>query len=311
MSAPEPHPGWLMLMHQLPAEPPGLRVRIWRRLQTIGALALKNAVYLLPVREQTREDFEWIAQEVRAAGAEALLWQVQAVDGVSDAELVARFEAAVTAEYETLEAEVRAATTGKRGKAVQPEARSLARWRNEFAAIGARDFFGAPRREVLGALLDGFQSTPAESAAALDRDQHRGLTWVTRAGPKIDRLASAWLIRRHIDPEARFRFVADKSHQPGPRERRFDMYEGEFTHVGEACTFEVLVERFAITAPGVARLAEIVHDLDLKDERHGHAETAGVAAVIDGLISQEPDDQRRVERAMGIFDGLVARFAQG
>jgi hypothetical protein len=319
-ATPSPPSSWLMLLHQLPAEPPGLRVRIWRRLQTIGALSLKNAVYLLPDSESAREDFAWIAEEVRAAGAEAVLWRASAVDGIEDAGLVQRFRDAATAEYEALEEEIRAELAPHRGKraraAVDP--RTVARWRNLFHDAGQRDFFGAPRREVVGALLDTLETAEDASMSAADSappalatGDYRGKTWVTRAGVKIDRLASAWLIRRHIDPEARFRFAQGRSHAPGPDELRFDMYEGEFTHVGERCTFEMLVARFGLSAPGLAKLAEIVHDIDLKDGRHGHPETAGVAAVVDGIVAHEPDDMRRIERASAVFDGLIARLGGG
>lgn len=311
-----PPSGWLMLLHQLPAEPPGLRVRIWRRLQAVGALPLKSAVYLLPDSADAREDFEWIARDVRDAGAEASLWRVAVVDGADDAELVARFQALAGAEYEALEKEIRAALAPRRGKRARPDPRTVARWRASFQEIGVRDFFAAPRREVAGALIDSLE-TPTEAAMstlvpplpAATPAEYRGMTWVTRADVRVDRLASAWLIRRFVDAAAEFRFVRDKSPAAAPREVRFDTYEGEFTHVGELCTFEVLKARFGLDAPGLEALAEIVHDIDVKDGRYGRPEAAGIAAFIDGLATQEPDDRVRIERAGAVFDALLARLA--
>lgn len=134
----------------------------------------------------------------------------------------------------------------------------------------------------------------------------RGRTWVTRTGLKVDRMASAWLIRKFIDPEARFKFVPAKGYSPEQRELRFDMFDAEFTHEGDRCTFEVLIQRFGLEAPGLRQLAEIVHDIDLKDARFGREEAAGVAQLVAGIAAAHPDDEERLARGSALFDDLYA-----
>jgi hypothetical protein len=131
----------------------------------------------------------------------------------------------------------------------------------------------------------------------------RGRTWVTRPDVHIDRLASAWFIRRFIDPKARFRFEDAKgARQEG--DIRFDMVGGDFTHEEDRCTLETLVRRVGLPDKGVRAIAEIVHDLDLKEEKFARPETAGVRTMLDGVIARFPDDQARIERALTVFDDL-------
>jgi len=144
-----------MLLHQLPAEPQALRVRIWRRLQALGALQLKSALYLLPATDEAAEDFAWLAREIRAGGAEATIWRSKPHEGISDAEIVARFQAMAQAEYEEIEACARTLLQGNSAAKLDDDAqRALRRLRQRFADVGQRDFFQAPRREVAGALLE-------------------------------------------------------------------------------------------------------------------------------------------------------------
>ena len=133
---------------------------------------------------------------------------------------------------------------------------------------------------------------------------YQGRTWVTRAGIKVDRMASAWLIRKFIDPGARFKFVPAKGYRPEPGEVRFDMFEAEFTHEGDGCTFETLVQRFGLRAPGLRHLAEIVHDIDMKDGKYGRDEAAGIGQLIAGIAASHPDDEARMERGAALFDDL-------
>ena len=131
----------------------------------------------------------------------------------------------------------------------------------------------------------------------------RGKTWVTRPGVKIDRMASAWFIRRFVDPKARFRFAAADAPKRDD-ELRFDMVGGDYTHEGDLCTFETLVGRVGLPDKGVRAIAEIIHDLDLKDSRYGRPETAGVRTMLDGLMARTGNDEERIERALALFDDL-------
>jgi hypothetical protein len=311
---------WLVLVHQLPPEPSALRVRVWRRLQGLGALALKSSVYLLPDGEEALEDFEWLVREIEGAGAEATLLRAELLEGVSDEECVGRFRAAAGAEYGELVEELRAlakSSPGPRGRKPDAERRAalrreLERARGRFAAIAARDFFAADGREIAGALLDdverrlegGTMESPTPQVLAA----WRGKTWITRAGVGVDRMASAWLVRRFVDPTAQLRFVAARRVEAAPDTVRFDMFGGELTHEGDACTFETMTARLGLGSRALRAIGEIVHDLDLKDGKFGRPETAGVAAALDGIAAATADDAERVERAAVLFDALHARF---
>ncbi len=164
--------------------------------------------------------------------------------------------------------------------------------------------------EELDAMLET-ESGNAPEAAAKEAAAQRvepGRTWVTRQGVHVDRIASAWLIRRCIDPVAQFKFVAARGYQPSPGELRFDMFEAEYTHVGEECTFQTLVKRFGVADRAIGWIAEIVHDIDCKDERFGRPETAGVATLMRGIASAHDDDATRLARGAAVFDDLYASF---
>lgn len=317
---------WLVLIHQLPATPSNLRVKVWRRLQALGAVSLKNSVYVLPNTDAAREDLEWVLREIRTEGGEASLCEARLVDGLDDHTLRTLFTEAREADYRALATEVRRLahdTLAGGVRRLSDEARTkglaaLARLRQRFDAIVAIDFFGAPGREAVHGLVVGLErklspaSPPTTRSAvatfALADVQER--TWVTRTGVHIDRIGSAWLIRRFIDPRARFKFVAARGYVPTPRELRFDMFDAEFTHDGDLCTFEVLARAFAVSDPALHAVAEIVHDIDLKEARFGHEETAGIEHLVAGLAWAHADDDARLEHGGVLFDALYAYFTQ-
>src|SRR5262249_32847506 len=136
----------------------------------------------------------------------------------------------------------------------------------------------------------------------------RNRTWVTRQSVYVDRIASAWLIRRFIDPEAHFKFVSGKGYRPHEGELRFDMFEAEFTHEGDKCTFEVLMERVGLRDSALRAIAEIIHDIDLKDDKFGRTEVAGIRTLIDGIRASTSDDARRIERGAEVFNDLYEFF---
>jgi hypothetical protein len=312
---------WLLLVHQLPAKPAYLRVKIWRRLQDIGAVAVKNAVHALPMNEETQEDFEWLLREIREGGGEAFVCEARLIDGLSDEEVRALFDRARDADYAELAKEAQVIAKSLRRKASAAAAATelrgqVARLRKRLAEIAAVDFFGAIGRETAEELLRGLE-------AQLDKDEPvagkaktepslaetlRNRTWVTREGVYADRIASAWLIRRFIDPEARFKFVSGKGYRSHEGELRFDMFEAEFTHEGDKCTFEVLVERAGLKDTALRPIAEIIHDIDLKDDKFGRTEVAGIRTLIDGIRATTSDDARRIERGTEIFNDLYEFF---
>jgi hypothetical protein len=298
---------WLILVHQIPPKPDYFRVKVRRRLQRLGAVALKNSVYLLPRRAETREDFEWLVREIQSEGGEATLCRGTLLAGTSDEEVQAMFRSERDADYDAIAQEARAlAQEGDPGRD------ELARLKRRLEEVERIDYFAAPagddaRRAVAAAV----GSTAPDAGRGVAEEAVRGAVWVTRTGIKVDRIASAWLIRRFIDPEARFKFVPPKGYQPAAGERRFDMFQGEYTHEGDHCTFETLVTRFALDDAALRSLGEIVHDVDCKDDKFGRAEAAGLAALIDGLVLAYPDDAERLERGAAVFEGLYAYISGG
>jgi hypothetical protein len=300
---------WLLLIHQLPPKPDYFRVKIWRRLQRIGAVAIKNSVYVLPCTDQATEDFQWLRQEITAGGGEASVCRAAFVDGLSDQQIEALFRVARDAEYAELAQAAEALTTrpatdGEHRPRREAEAARLER---RFREIAALDHFGASGRHPLEAALARLKTpTRARRRAGRDR-QTRGQTWVTRSGVHVDRIASAWLIRRFIDPEARFEFVAD-DRSPSPGTLRFDMFEAEYTHEGDRCTFETLLTRFGLDDPALRAIGEMVHDVDCKDGKFERDETAGFERLIAGLVRRNASDAARLERGAAVLDDFYESF---
>jgi hypothetical protein len=313
---------WLLLIHQLPTKPAYLRVKVWRRLQALGAVTVKNTVYALPSNEQTQEDLEWLLKEIADGGGEALICEARLIDGLSDQEVRALFNLARDADYESLAKEVSAlgeTLAGPEGPDFRADARAkLAKLKASVQQVVAIDFFGANGRETVDGLLATLESVLQESetipedegsSAAAERfGELKDRVWVTRQGVHVDRIASAWLIRRFLDPKARFKFVPGKEYIPEPGELRFDMFEAEFTHEGDHCTFEVLLGRSGLADPALSAIAEIVHDIDLKDRKFGREETSGIAHLVAGLSMTNEADEQRIERGGAVFDGLYEYF---
>lgn len=312
---------WLLLIHQIPPKPDYFRVKIWRRLQRLGAVAVKNSVYVLPKSEQSQEDFQWVLREVIDSGGEASLCEARFVDGLSDDEVMNLFRSAREADYRRIsqEAERLAASINKRSKAAsesgKPAAIELERLQKRIADVAAVDFFGAPGRDTAERSIFSVEtrlrerSSPAKATGGgWDIQDLQGRTWVTRKGIHVDRMASAWLILRFIDPKAHIKFVPAKGYQPQTEELRFDMYEAEFTHEGDLCTFEVLLRKTGLKEPPLRSIAEIVHDIDLKDSKFAREETVGIDRLISGIAMRHKDDERRLARASDMFDDLYEYF---
>jgi hypothetical protein len=240
---------WLLFIHQLPPKPDYLRVKVRRRLTGIGAVAVKQTVYLLPNTSEALEDFHWLREEIESEGGNAMIAEAEFIEGLSDEEVEAMLES-------------------QQGDAQDPDS---------------------------GSRAEADRVTP-------------GQTWVTREDVHVDRIASAWLIRRFIDPTAKFKFVPARGYKRRSSELRFDMFEAVYTHVGANCTFQTLVRKFAVSDRAVAAIGEIVHDIDCKDETFGRPETAGIASLIRGIADTHQDDAERIERGSTLLDDLYASF---
>ena len=313
---------WLLLIHQLPPKPDYFRVKIWRRLQRLGAVAIKNSVYVLPKNDQTQEDFQWTLREIVEGGGDASLCEARFVDGLSDDQVEALFQAARAAEYDQIVDEARRLVEipvpdgqieGTRRTQSEVD---LARLKRRLAEVVAIDFFGAPGREAAEGLVSGVEARMRDkrlgkeigNVTATRREDLQGKTWITRKGIHVDRMASAWFIRRFIDSGARFKFVPAKGYKPLPDELRFDMFEAEFTHEGDRCSLEVLIERTGLNEPALGPIAEIVHDIDLKDSKFGRQETIGIERLIAGIAMANKDDETRLARGEAVFEDLYEYF---
>jgi hypothetical protein len=317
MSAPNGGPKWLFLLHQLPAKPAYARVKVWRRLQSLGAVTVKNAVYALPDNSETREDFAWLAKEITESGGEALVCEAELVEGLTDEGLRATFVGARNEDYERIATEARVLAErldDEPSDAVAADVAAQAvRLRRQLLETRAIDFFAADRREAADRAVANLDARLQEGAVMSNQtplpqapgaDALRGKVWVTREAVQVDRIASAWLARRFIDPGARFKFVPGRAYLPRAGEVRFDMFEGEYTHEGDRCTFEVLLQRAGLHDAALAAIGEIIHDIDLKDGKYGREETAGIRIVMAGIATGKRDDEERLARGGAVLDDL-------
>jgi hypothetical protein len=313
---------WLLLIHQIPPKPSYLRVKIWRRLQRLGAVAIKNSVYALPKSDQSREDFQWVLREIVEGEGDGTLCEARLVDGVTDDQVEGLFQAARSADYGQIADDARQLAKTQPTKAKPDEKHrpqlelEVTRLRRRFDEIVAIDFFGAPGREAAAGLIAGIEARlrgnrdrlPWADAKATPLGTLQGKTWVTRKGLHVDRMASAWLVRRFIDRNAVFKFVPAKGYKPLQNEVRFDMFDAEFTHVGDRCTMEVLLDLVPFDDAAARQIAEIVHDIDLKDSKFEHPETPGIERLIAGIALAHRDDESRLTRGAAVFDDFYESF---
>jgi len=300
---------WLFLVHQLPAKPAYFRVKIWRRLQQLGAVALKKSVYALPSTLACRESFEWLRKEIVDGGAEAVLVEGWVFGGVDDAQLETRFRDLRASDFAEI---IRAARKlRQKGGTAVTEIEAL---RKRLAVVVAIDFWGAPGRDAATEAVQSLEAKMAWRPGSLSLKPDptffakQGRIWVTRRHVGVDRMACTWLIRRFLDPGAKFKFVEEKSYKPGRGEVRFDTFEGEFTHEGDLCTFEVLLLRAALKDKALKKIADSVHELDVMDGKFPAPEAAGLKALMAGIEAAHSRDEKRLEHSYPVFEALYNGF---
>lgn len=293
-------PAWLLLIFSLPAGRASQRVEVWRKLKRYGALPLRSSGYLLPSTAENRERFEWLATAIRKYKGQASVVEVQSIDDLPASQLQQMFVEARSRDYASLIRELKK----RPGRSA-----ALTRLRRRFQEITAIDFFDSPLRSRAEALLASADSgQPPAGAQARRMKEYTGRRWITRPRPGIDRVASAWLIRRFIDPEARFEFGDDPQREPNAVP--FDMFQGGgFGHRGEDCTFETLRKEFAVRDARVGAIAQIIHDADLADDKFGRTEGIGLDRVLIGWAQQGVDDDELLRRGMELIEGLYQSLA--
>lgn len=290
-------PGWLLLVFSLPTRSAAQRVEVWRKLRRFGVVALRSGGYVLPKNATNEERLQWLAAEIRRAHGQASVLQVTAIDDHPDRELVERFISERAKEYEVIAKEL-----GKVARAKSPAAGTVSRLRRRFDEISGRDFFPGAARDRLEQMFKRLESPSDSKPLRAGREGYRGKTWVTRPRPGIDRVCSAWLIRRFIDPKATFAFAADAGTLADAIP--FDMFGPRgFTHRGDDCTFETLMKDFSIADDRATAIAQCVHDADLRDGKFGRTEAAGIEQVLVGWANQGVADEELLRRGMEMVEG--------
>ena len=302
---------WLLLLLSLPPRPSSLRVRAWRRLKALGAVALKSGAYLLPYSPDRYEQFQWLAQEVEKDRGEATLLKVDRVENMNQPEVVRLFHEARNADYAALTDRYRKLGPAKRPRAAE----ELARLARELDRLADIDFFDAPgrqqtlrAREAAERRVAGPLKAGAAPAGRLDLEAFQGRQWVTRPRPHVDRIASAWLIKRFLDPAAEFVFAAPDELPAGAIP--FDMAGVEFGHQGDDCTFETLLHRSGLRDRRLASIAQIVHEADLRDGKFPRDEARGLDLVLRGLLAAIKDDHEALAQGLTLFDGLYSTIGE-
>jgi hypothetical protein len=290
-------------------------VALWRRLRRLGAISPTGGVHILPAEEECIEAFQWLAQEIRQAQGEALVMRVEQFDGLTDAQLIERFQQARDEEYGEIEKQL--ATLEQAANTLTDEERanfqdSLDKLRRRQTDIKRVDYFHSPTGERIAARLTALQQSLVASqrtvvdvpVATLAAYQNKH--WVTRPRPHVDRLACAWLIRRFVNPNAVIRYALE----PELDEISFDMRNAHFGHEGRLCTFETMLRAFQLVEPGLQTMAEIVHEIDLRDGQYTQPELAGVDAILKGWLMAQFSDAELEAHGIALFEGLYTMFSE-
>ena len=310
-----PSPKWLLLLLQLPTQPAAARIKTWRRLQQLGSIAIKNSVYVLPNTAQAREDFEWLRTEVLAAKGQASIMIADALTPAEDEEIRKTFLAQRAAEYDAVRGDAEKILRGLKARAAGPARftaeRAVRSGRNELGRLDTMQLIPVDARAKAVDALDRLEARLAPEEERMHamptvatRETYTARTWVTRPRPGVDRMSSAWLIKRFIDPGARFAFAAEPPPAADKKRVAFDMFGVAFGHQGDRCSFEVLCDHFGIDDKAVRQIAKIVHDVDLKDDRYSLPEAPVVARMVEGLRATYADDTDLLAHGMAMFAAL-------
>lgn len=309
-----------MFFYSVPAKPVKLRMSLWRRLTKLGALQLKGAVYVLPLSDEHLEQIKWLCTEIASTGGEASYLVTSRIEPQGSEGLVALFHTLREKDYQGIEREAsalerRLSSIKKGGGHKIPHAlhAQLTKFMSDLDGVLKVDFFSSPRGRALKHRADALLAQLSQAHAPvrtlaptrLRASDYQGLRWATRKRPFVDRMASAWLVLKFIDPQAQFVFM-DEAAPTVEGQVRFDMQGAEFTHSGELCTFEVMVSAFAIKDKAVKRMAQVVHELDIKDGKYQAPEARGIEDLLVGLRKTTRDDHELLDRGIHIFEMLYA-----
>lgn len=302
MSAPQ---SWLMLMYSLPTRQSAERVSLWRKLKKFGALPFKTSAYVLPNEALHRERFQWLAKQVLDGGGDATLVLVTEIEGLSSDQMVGLFNDAREFEYNELTQELNKLAQRNKDKKRESFEAEVEKLNRHFHEIREIDFFHCPAAhdaEMLLKRTEGMFRPKTRTVTKLKAEDFTGKAWLTRPRPEVDRAGSAWLIRKYIDSKARFVFGERPTVFPGAIP--YDMFDVEFTHQGEDCTFETLIARFDIQDPAVRQIAEMIHDADIEDGKFERVEGIGIDRLLKGWAKQGLGDLQILAKGFECFDAL-------
>jgi hypothetical protein len=307
---------WIAFCYSLPSkEGSSPRVALWRRLRRLGALPIAGGVHILPARDECIEAFQWLTQEMQTTSGEAVIMRVSQFEGLTDQQVVALFRAARVEDYRHIETQANDLKQNlvDEKKADTSRARdALARLRKRHADIARIGYFECPEGRRVALLLDDIERSLSPAVSAIPSIPHADITqyldkrWVTRPHPHVDRLACAWFIRHFINAQAVIRY----SNQANKDEVAFDMNQGEFGHRGSLCTFETMKLAFGQESPELQSIAEIVHEIDLHDDRYIWPETAGIERLLSGWALAGLSDEELESKGISLFEGLYAAFSK-
>jgi hypothetical protein len=294
---------WLLLVFTLPTAKASARVGVWRKLQRYGAVALPASGYVLPNNPANQERLEWLATSIRSSKGQAAIAQVRCFDELRDEQIEQMFNEARTREYQTIERELKKFSKSRNQ---EKSGAGIVRLKRRLQQIAEIDFFGCPiRARIEEALrqLEGGDETDGERAGKHNIKDYLGRTWITRPQPGIDRVASAWLILRYIDSQAKFAFGNGSRQHPDAIP--FDMFNTEgFGHLGNDCTFETLMKSFSLKDSRLRLIAQAIHDADLSDDRFGREEALGIDRILDGWNKQGMPNEEVLRKGMEMVEGL-------
>jgi hypothetical protein len=313
---------WLLIFYSVPSHPVSNRMKIWRKLAKAGAVQLKGSVYILPATEEHEEFLQWLIGEVKSMGGDGAFVRTAEIRTMTNADIRRLFTTQADEEYhrlekalDVLERKIQNVRIGTKSKEDKRLADQATKFTKEFEAVRKRDYFESSTGSILkkrihvleASLQDASGKAPEGASSIVVRrtQDYQGKTWATRKNPFVDRMASAWLIKRFIDPKASFVFIDERDIASLDNTTvAFDVRGAAFTHVGDLCTFEVFVRSFGIKDKAVKSIAEIVHDLDVKDDKYGKPEAAGVEDILSGIRKTAKNDVDGLERGMAAFEML-------
>lgn len=315
--------GWLIFFYSVPSKPVSNRMRIWRRLSKIGAIQLKGAIYILPYNEETYESCQWLSSEVSSMRGEGSFVRVEKIETIKDNEIIELFNQQRGKDYRNIEKRLdeteRKINSVKKGTRTEDYKRlsdQINKLLKDFEETKKIDFFsskfGLELEKRIRTMEAEFKSISGAnmkkqttSVVRKKIEDYQKKIWVTRKRPFVDRMASAWLIKRFIDKKASFDFINDKNIGKLNKDTvAFDIRDGEFTHIGDMCTFEVILKSFGLKNKTLTKISEIVHELDINDDRFKNLESKGLEEILSGIRKMAKIDADGLERGMAVFDML-------